>query len=371
MANKLLTVFKQIEDKRRPVTTFHDLNDILLMAIISVICGANTWNEIERYCKLKVLWLQSFLVLQNGIPSHDTFNKVISAIDSEQLEKCFMEWVNTLIDSSIGLEIINIDGKTIKGAKENGKKSLIHMVSAWACKNNLVLGQIKVDEKSNEITAIPKLLELLSVKGSIITIDAMGCQVLIAEEVIKQGADYVLGVKGNQPRLLENIIDEFRFVKMPQSSKQYELDHGRVETRICTVVKDFQFIENKEKWKNLTSLIRIESRCEFKNSNKKEENSVRYYISSADKTAEEFQDIIRLHWSIENKLHWTLDVAFREDLSRKRKNNAAQNFSLITKIALNILKNDKTHKIGIKGKRLMAGWDNEFIEKMLGIHKKG
>lgn len=367
MASKLLTVFMQIEDKRRGVTVFHDLNDILLMAIISVICGANSWNEIERYCNLKVEWLRGFLKLENGIPSHDTFNRVINSIDNGQLEKCFMEWVNTLIDSSIELEIINIDGKTINGAKEHGKKSLIHMVSAWACKNNLVLGQVKVDEKSNEITAIPKLLELLSVKDSIITIDAMGCQVLIAEEVIKQGADYVLAVKGNQPKLYENIIDEYRFLKSPQFSKQYELDHGRIETRTCTVIKDFQFIENQDKWKNLTSLIRIESTRSFKNSSKKDESSVRYYISSADKSAEEFQDIIRLHWSIENKLHWTLDIAFREDLSRKRKANGAQNFSLITKIALNILKNDKSVKIGIKGKRLMAGWDNQFIEKLLGF----
>ena len=367
MANKLLTVFMQIEDKRRDVTVFHDLNDILLMAIIAVICGANSWNEIERYCNLKVDWLRGFLKLENDIPSHDTFNRVISSIDNEQLEKCFMEWVNTLIDSSIGLEIINIDGKTINGAKEHGKKSLIHMVSAWACKNNLVLGQVKVDEKSNEITAIPKLLELLSVQGSIITIDAMGCQVLIAEEIVKQGADYVLAVKGNQPKLYENIIDEFRFLKAPQFSKQYELDQGRIETRTCTVIKDFQFIENQYKWKSLTSLVRIESTRSFKNSSKKDENSVRYYISSADKNAEEFQDIIRLHWSIENKLHWTLDIAFREDLSRKRKDNGAQNFSLLTKIALNLLKNDKSVKIGIKGKRLIAGWDNKFIEKLLGL----
>lgn len=370
MAVNLLTVFMQIEDNRKDVTKFHDLNDILLMAIISVICGANSWNEIERYCVLKQDWLRGFLKLENGIPSHDTFNRVISSIDSEQLERCFIEWVNSLMDSSIGLEIINIDGKTIRGAKEYGKKSLIHMVSAWACKNNLVLGQVKVSEKSNEVTAIPKLLELLAVKGSIITIDAMGCQVLIAKTIIEQGADYVLAVKGNQKTLYENIKDEFRFVKNPQYSKQYELDHGRIEIRTCTVINDFQFIDNQSKWKNLSSIVRIESTRIFKNSSKEEEKSVRYYISSATKNAEEFQDIIRLHWSIENKLHWTLDIAFREDLSRKRKDNAPENFSVLTKIALNLLKNDKSVKIGIKGKRLMAGWDNKFIEGLLGLNVK-
>lgn len=292
---------------------------------------------------------------------------MISSIDNEQFERCFIEWVSELITITDVREIVNIDGKTIRGAKRNGKKSPIHMVSAWAHNNNLVLGQVKVNEKSNEITAIPKLLEVLSLENSIVTIDAMGCQTAIVEKIIEKQADYVLAVKNNQEQLFENIADEFRFSKKTESFEDIDLGHGRIETRKCSVITNFEHIENQDKWRCLQSIIRIESIREFKNSDKPNEQAVRYYISSLKISAKEFEHIIRSHWSIENKLHWTLDVAFLEDQSRKRYTNAAQNFSVLTKIALNLLKNEKTAKVGVKGKRLKAGWDNQYLEKLISL----
>lgn len=368
MASKIISIFSKIEDTRRVLSNDYDLNSILVSSIISVISGANTWNDIEEYCNEKEEWLSRFLNFDKGIPSHDTFNRVISGIEPVKLENCFREWVNSLIEEK-GLQgVINLDGKTIRGAKNHGIKSAFHMVSAWSCESNMVLGQLRVNEKSNEITAIPKLIDLLDIENCIITIDAMGCQTDIADKIIEKKADYVLAVKGNQAKLFEEIEDEFRFTKLADFSATTDLDHGRIETRKCSVINNFQHIENNGKWKNLKSIIRIDSIREFKNSNKETESHTRYYITSADGNAAFFQQVIRSHWSIENKLHWTLDVAFNEDMSRKRSENSAQNFSLITKIGLNILKNDTSTKIGIKGKRLKAGWSNSYLEKLLGIN---
>lgn len=365
--NKLRSIFNAIDDPRRDITKLHNLNDILLIGIISVICGAETWENVEGYARAKIDFLRSFLDLPNGIPSHDTFNRVFSAIDSEQFETCFIEWVSSLAEMAPG-QVIAIDGKTIRGAKSKGKKSPIHMVSAWACENNLVLGQTKVAEKSNEITAIPKLLEVLAVEGSIITIDAMGCQQDIVEKVIDRKADYIIAVKQNQKQLYQDIEDEFRFSKAIDATTHTDLGHGRIETRICSVItNDFEHLQNKEKWDSLCSLVKVESTREFKNSEKPTESATRYYISSLKAKAGDFQKAIRSHWAIENKLHWTLDVAFGEDASRKRTGNSAQNFSILNKIALNLLKNEKTEKQGVKGKRLRAAWDNDYMMKVLKL----
>ncbi len=262
-------------------------------------------------------------------------------------------------------QVISIDGKTVKGAKEHGKKSPIHIVSAWAEENNLVLGQIKTDEKSNEITAIPKLLDLLDIEDNIVTIDAMGTQANIADKIIKNNADYILAVKGNQEQLLEYVKDEFRFSKNKEVDVNEDLGHGRLETRICTIVNDFQFIEKESKWTGIKSVVKIESTREFKNSDKPIEKSTRYYISSLDTTAKDFQTKIRSHWSVENKLHWCLDVAFAEDSSGKRAGNASQNYAILLKIALNLLKNETSKKLSKKSKRLQAAWDNKYLAKVL------
>ncbi|MCF7567492.1 ISAs1 family transposase [Sabulilitoribacter arenilitoris] len=366
--NKLRTIFGQIPDFRRSHKQLYDLESILLIGIISVICGAELWNEMEDYACAKEEFLRTFLELPNGIPSHDTFNRVFSNINSNEFETCFIEWVSILAQLN-PKEIIAIDGKTIRGAKSNGKKSPVHMVSAWANDNNVVLEQVKVSEKSNEITAIPKLLEVLSIEDTIVTIDAMGCQREIATKIIDKKADYILAVKENQAQLYQDLEDEFRFGKHILTHLSNELDHGRIETRICSIITDFKFTEDNNKWKNLTTLIKIESTREFKNSDKSIEKATRYYISSLYANPEDFQKAIRSHWGIENKLHWTLDVAFSEDASRKRVGNASQNFSILNKIALNLLKNEKSSKVGVKSRRLKAGWDNHYLIKVLNLMK--
>ena len=360
-------IFSQIDDPRSDINKLHRLDDILLIGIIAVICAADTWKDMETYAKAKEDFLRSFLDLPNGIPSDDTFNRVFSRLDPEQFEQCFIDWVLSMVELTDG-EVIPTDGKTLRGAKANGKKSPIHMVSAWASNNNMVLGQVKVCEKSNEITAIPKLLELIAIKGCVVTIDAMGCQENIAKAIVKQEANYILAVKENQKQLYQNIEDEFKFNKAIQTQIHQDLGHGRIETRKCSVINTFEFIENQDKWSNLKGIVKIESLREFKNSDKPNETATRYYITSLEVNAEELQKMIRLHWGIENKLHWCLDVAFSEDASRKRTGNAAQNFSVLSKIALNLLRQDKQTRQGLKGKRLKAAYDNNYLVKILG-HK--
>lgn len=340
--------------------------DILLIGVISVISAAETWKQMVEFAKAKEVFLKTFLELPNGIPSEDTINRLFSSIDPVEFEKCFSKWVNSFVKSDLN-QILAIDGKTIRGAKQGGKKSNIHMVSAWACETNMVLGQVKTAIKSNEITAIPELLKLLDLKGNTVTIDAMGTQKNIASMIIDKGGNYILALKGNQSGLLELAKDEFMFSKSVEKSKTLDGDHGRIETRKCSVVSDFKYIKKENGWKELKSVIKIESLREFKNSDKKDEKSTRYYISNKIETAEVFLKEIRSHWAVENKLHWILDVAFHEDYSRKRAGNSAQNYSVLLKTALNLLKNEKTEKQGIMGKRLKAGWDVNYLLKVLGI----
>lgn len=365
--DNLISIFGNVQDPRSHINQLHDLVDILLIGIISVICGAETWKQMVDFASSKEDFLRKFLKLENGIPSKDTINRVFSAIDSSEFEDCFVQWVNSISKVTKG-QVIAIDGKTLRGAKSNGKKSPVHMVSAWANENNLVLGQVRVNEKSNEITAIPELLDRLMIQGTIITIDAMGTQTDIVEKIIKNEANYILAVKENQNQLLEEIKDEFKFSKEVDLDTNIDIGHGRIETRKCSVISNFSFIENKDqKWKNLNQIIKIESIREFKNSNKPIEKATRYYISNLENTANQYQKNIRSHWGVENKLHWTLDVAFSEDASRKRNKNAAQNYSILLKIALNLLKNEKTEKQGIAGKRLKAGWNESYLLKVLNV----
>lgn len=309
-------------------------------------------------------FLKTFLEPPNDIPSKDTIRRVFTAIDSDVFEQCFIQWVNSIADLNKG-QVVAIDGKTLCGAKEKGKKSPIHIVSAWASENNLVLGQVRTSEKSNEITAIPELLDILEIAQTTITIDAMGTQKGIAKKIIDKQADYILAVKDNQLQLLQDIKDEFRFSKHVATHTNENLDHGRIETRICSVINDFQFLNKNTDWVALKSIVKIESIREFKNSNKPTEKATRYYISSLQNSAEKFQSDIRLHWAIENKLHRTLDVGFSEDASRKRAGNGAQNYFIVLKRALNLMKKEKNEKQGIQGKRLKATWNNDYLLKIL------
>lgn len=354
--------FTEIEDPRIDRCKEHLLEDIVFITIAAVICGAESWNDIENYGNAKEEWLRGYLKLPNGIPSHDTFNRLFSALDPKKLEESFINWVKSLADITHG-EIVSIDGKTIRGSRDKNAKSFVHMVSAWANTNHLVLGQIKVGEKSNEITAIPKLLEVLELKGCIITIDAMGCQTEIADKIIEKGADYILAVKGNQGLLEEGIIDTIRFKNPVDEYDETDFGHGRIEQRKCSVYNDLTLIDNASKWRNLKTIIKVESLRIIKVTGK-EERETRHYISSAEPKATKIAHGVRGHWGVENSLHWILDVSFGEDKSMKHNQNAIENFSIINRIALNLVKKE-TKKRSVKGKRLDAGWDNDYLLKIL------
>ncbi|MDZ4668464.1 MAG: ISAs1 family transposase [bacterium] len=358
-----VSYFSEITAPRIERGKEHSLSDIIFITIAAVICGAESWNDIESFEIAKKEWLQQYLKLPNGIPSHDTFNRVHSILDPKELEKCFLEWVNSVC-SLTEKEVISIDGKALRGSKKYGSKAMVHMVSAWAQHNHIVLGQVKVDEKSNEITAIPKLLEVLAIKGCIITIDAMGCQTEIAKQIISKEADHILAVKGNQGTLEQGINDTIRFSAPKETYTDIDAGHGRIETRVCSVNTDLSHIENSDKWSKLSCVVKIESLRHNKLTSR-EQNETRLYISSTKPSAKLIAESVRAHWGIENSLHWVLDEAFNEDKSMKTNTNGAQNFSIINRIALNLVKNEKSKKVGIKGRRLAAGWDNDFLLKIL------
>jgi predicted transposase YbfD/YdcC len=360
-----LKYFSELTDPRVERNREHRLDEILLISIAAVLSGAESWNDIAEFGEEKRSWLQTFLVLPGGIPSHDTFNRVFAALDPDELEAGFVAWVSSLASLTAG-GVVAIDGKTLRGAREAGKKSLVHMVSAWPEANNLVLGQRKVDEKSNEIRAIPKLLDALELAGTVVTIDAMGCQREIAAKIVEKKADCVLALKGNQGLLAEQVKDSFALLPADSVSTEVDCGHGRVEQRKCSVIGDLGLIEKAAEWNSLTCLVKIEAE-RFHKTTGKTERETRYYISSLRPGAAQWNSVIRQHWGIESKLHWWLDVAFREDHSRKRAGNAAQNFSVVAKIALNLLKQEKSSTRGIKGKRLKAAWSQDYLGKLLGI----
>jgi len=310
-----LRYFSELSDPRVERNREHRLDEILLIAIAAVLSGAESWNDISEFGEEKLTWLKTFLTLPGGIPSHDTFNRVFAALDPEQLEAGFVAWVSSLAKLTAG-GVVAIDGKSLRGTREGGRKSLVHMVSAWSEANNLVLGQRKVDEKSNEIKAIPKLLDALELTGTVVTIDAMGCQREIAAQIVGKQADYVLALKGNQGLLAEQVRDSFALLPATSLSTEVDCGHGRVEQRHCSVIGDLSLIEKAAEWPSLHSLVRIESE-RFHKATGKTERETRFYIASLQPEATLLNSVIRQHRGIESKLHWLLDVAFREDHSRK------------------------------------------------------
>jgi predicted transposase YbfD/YdcC len=366
-----LVYFRQYKDHRMDRRKEHKLEDIIAITLSAVICGAESWYEVAEFGKRKQEWLSTFLELPGGIPSHDTFNRFYAMADTAALEKCFSEWVSASANVASG-RVINIDGKCLRGSRKGDGNSFIHMVSAWCNSSNMVLGQQKVYDKSNEITAIPALLEILFIEGATITIDAMGCQKDIAEKIVAGKADYILAVKGNQGVLEDDLREAFTHGHIADTyTSKAELNHGRIETRTTHVIKDLDWICKLQDWKKLYCIIMVCCKRIDKKSGK-EELSERFYISSKKATAQQFNDYIRSHWGIENKLHWCLDVAFHEDMSKKRTGESAQNFSLITKSVLNLMKNHQKDKkdsggtkISIKRKRLIAAWDNDYLADIL------
>jgi predicted transposase YbfD/YdcC len=359
--------FAEMKDPRLPRTRRHLLTDIVLIAIAAILSGAEGWDDMERYGNAKREWLKSFLALPHGIPSHDTFNRVFQVLDPAELEKHFLDWVSAIARQTQG-EVVAIDGKSLRGTAGSEGKPIVHMVSAWASANNLVLGQRKTEAKSNEITAIPELLRVLELTGTTVTIDAMGCQKQIARQIIEQKGDYVLAVKENQPSLLADLKDSFKMLPAVEVDEQIDCGHGRVETRRCSVLGDLSLVDNTQNWASLRSLVRIEA-TRYHKATGKQEHETRYYIASLEPDAVRLNAAIRQHWGIENKLHWVPDVTFGEDQSRKRAGNAAQNFSLLIRIALNLIRKDKSSKGSIRGKRLQAAWDDGFLWQLLAEGK--
>ena len=369
IGKSLVTIFEELPDPRKLRNQRHKLIDIATVAICAILCGSNNWEQVAQFGRDKIEWFSNFLELPNGIPSHDAFNEFFRFLDPEAFQKKFIEWTTAIADLFPG-EVIAIDGKTARCSHDNTtEKKAIHCVNAYASSNRITLGHVKTEEKSNEITAIPKLLDMLAVKGCIVTIDAMGCQRDIAEKIIDKGADYILAVKGNHTKLHDEVKNYFEqaqavnFEEVPGVGDIVEENNrDRIEKRSIWITEDVDWLPQKNDWEGLKSLIMIKSeRC----TKGIVQSEIRYFITSLSVTTPKILEKIRAHWMVENGLHWVLDVVYDEDRSRLRKDFGAENFSLLRKLTLNVLKQDTSKKGGIETKRLSAGWDDKYRERLL------
>jgi predicted transposase YbfD/YdcC len=369
-----LTVhFADLPDPRVERTRRHALLDILVIAICATVCGADDFVAIAAWGRAKEGWLRQRLALPNGIPAHDTFDRVFRRLDPQAFSGSFLAWVQAVRTATDG-EVIAFDGKTLRHSFDTASgKAAIHMVSAWATENRLVLGQVKVDDKSNEITAIPALLRLLDISGCLVTIDAMGCQRAIARQIVEQGGDYVLALKENQPSLYADVMEFFieaqarNFAGIPHGFwREFDGEHGRIETRRCWTVDDIAWLRERHDWRELTSIVMMER---VRQVGERRSVELSYSISSlaggTDREARRLASALRGHWGIENRLHWVLDVSFQEDSCRVRRDHAAQNLATVRHVGLNLLHQERSAPMGTKNKRLRAGWDPQYLEKVL------
>jgi predicted transposase YbfD/YdcC len=356
--------FINLPDPRIDRHKLHNLLDIIILSILAVLCGAESYDSIALFGKENLAFLKQILELRNGIPSHDTINRVFQSLNPHQFELCFISWAQNLKNNGVMERVIAIDGKTCRGSKDSfHHKSALHTVHAWSVENEICLGQLSCGEKTNEITAIPEMLELLYIKGSIITLDAMGTQTTIAEKIVEKEGDYILAVKGNQGNLEEEVHFTCKASRPLFDSYEIEKGHGRIETRRCQVFGTELIDKNiAKRWKKLNTVIKITSTREYLG---KTETQERIYISSLY-PKNDFNKYIRSHWGVENKLHWVLDMVFREDEQRKRAKHADKNFAIVRKIALNMLKKD-IGKESLRSKRLKAAWNKDFLINLLKI----
>jgi predicted transposase YbfD/YdcC len=361
--------FADLTDPRIDRSRLHELLDIVAIAICAVVAGADSWDDIEDSGNAKINWLSTFLGLPNGIPSHDTFRRLLERLDPGQFQRGFLGWIEALHEAT-GRQVVAIDGKTLRRSFDRAKgQSALHLVHAWATANHLLLGQVAVDQKSNEITAIPVLLKMLGISGAIVTIDAMGCQKEIARTIRGREADYVLALKANHEHLFEQVVAFWdgacaRRRKGPdiRYHREWSEGHGRTEARRCWATSDLTWLEGREQWKDLKSVVMVEAERFIGASLSVE---TRYYLSSLENDAELLNGAARSHWGVENSLHWVLDVTFQEDRSRIKKENAPENFGLLRRRALCLLKKECSTKRSIKGKRLRASWDEGYLQRVL------
>jgi predicted transposase YbfD/YdcC len=368
----LVEHFAELEDPRVERTKRHPLLAILALAICAVLVGAESWDEIEEFGTVKEAWFRQFLDLPHGIPSHDTFNRVFAALDPQQFRACFAAWMRQ-VAQVLPTEVIALDGKTVRRSHDRHRgREPIHMVSAWASANRLVLAQERVSDASNEITAVPELLRVLELSGCLITIDAIGCQREIAQQILAQGGDYVLALKENQPKLLEEVSATFAharanvFVDLAIDQERHvDKGHGRLEIRHHWVIADADiraWLQDEYGWPGLQAIGLVEAERRLGAERSRE---TRYYLLSRPLSAKHFGQVVRSHWGIENQVHWTLDVTFGEDQSRIRQGYAAENFVVLRHLALNLLRRQQTKRLSIKAKRLKAGWDDAYLLQVL------
>jgi len=365
----LVAHFRRIPDPRVRRTRRHALVDVLVITLCAVICSADDWVSIAQFGRAKRKWFRRFLTLRHGIPSHDTFGRVFAALDPETIQAAFLAWVETVADLLPG-EVIAVDGKTLRRTFDTvSAKAAIHLVSAWATQQGLCLGQMQTDAKSNEITVIPRLLEVLALAGRVVTIDAMGGQTDIARTIQAKGGEYVLSLKGNQTRLHEDIVTFFADAQARDcrdlahtTAETVDGDHGRIEVRRAWATDDLSWLTDRRRWAGLRSVLRVDSERTVGTHTTRES---RFFISSLAPDAAHLARIVRGHWAIENGLHWVLDVAMRQDHTRIRTGHAPENLAILQHLALNRLKQERTEKLGVENKRLLSGWDHDYLLRVI------
>lgn len=372
-ALSIIDAFADLPDPRLDRTKRHKLSDILVITLSGAICGVDNWVEMERFGRAKLKWFRTFLDLPNEIPSHDTLGRVFAALDPDIFRRCFISWVESLALVDVG-EVIAVDGKTIRRSLDAaGGKAPLHLVNAWASEAGVAVGQLATEKKSNEITAIPALLDLLRIEGCIVTTDAMGCQKAIAKKIVDKGAGYALQLKDNHPNVHQEVKDYFETEldrSLPRTDATFietiDGDHGRIEVRRYWLSTDIGWFEDAHLWAGLRSFGMVEAERTVGDG----ETSVhrRYFLTTLEHVSS-FARAARSHWGVENSLHWVLDMAFDEDHSRARAGNAAENMAILRQIALNLLKQEKVEKVGIKTKRKMCGWDHDYLLSVLGLRR--